>query len=170
MNRMLRHFTAGLHRRVMLMVARAALKRVDDSGALQRLQLSVLNGELRDQVARWQEYGFSSVPLPGAAAILLSLAGSRDHPAAVAVDDGRYRPRNGQEGDVALYTKFDDPDAPAEAARHRVTLTERDGQTCLIVRVDRFDLVAGPNSLTMDEAGVRLVTPDFEATQPGGGA
>jgi len=93
-----------LRDRIYLLVGRAHLSDVDDHDPRQRLQMTALKGEVKDQVERIQEYGFTSVPLPGAQIIFLSLAGNRDHPIAIAVDDPRYRLHNLAPGEVALYT------------------------------------------------------------------
>ena len=94
---------APLQRRVLLMLSRAVVRVVDDSRAVQELQLSLLRDELRAGVERLQEYGFTSVPLPGAWAFAACIGGNRDHPVVIATDDGRHRPRNLQPGEVALY-------------------------------------------------------------------
>ncbi|TJZ78795.1 phage baseplate assembly protein V [Chitiniphilus eburneus] len=93
-----------LARRVRLMVARAVLNLVNDATGLQRLQVSALADETRDDVERAQNYGLTSVPLPGATAILVAVAGSRDHLVATAVDDERHRPSGLAPGEVCIYT------------------------------------------------------------------
>jgi phage baseplate assembly protein V len=94
---------APLRARVMNMIARAVVQRADDSKRLQLLQLGVLDGETRGDLERFQQYGFTSVPLEGAEAVVLFVAGRRDHGLVVAVDDRRFRPKNLQPGEVALY-------------------------------------------------------------------
>lgn len=96
-----------LRRRVRLMVARAVIELVDDSKKVQSLQLKVRADELRDDVERMQQYGFTSVPEPGAEAIIVLVGGNSDHPVAIAVDDRRYRPTDLAEGEVALWTLAD---------------------------------------------------------------
>jgi phage baseplate assembly protein V len=90
--------------RVMLMLARGVVKLVSDAGGLQQLQVGLLASETRGEVDRMQNYGTTSVPLAGAAAVLLFVGGNRDHPIAVAVDDPRYRPTGLKPGEVAHYT------------------------------------------------------------------
>ena len=46
----------------------------------------------------------TSVPLAGATAVLVAVAGSRDHLMAVAVDDPATRPQGLQPGEVCIYT------------------------------------------------------------------
>lgn len=100
----LRRFMAPLTSRVRLMVARGVVKLVDDARKMQSLQLSVQADVVRDKVERFQEYGFTSVPLKDAEAILLAVGGNTAHLVCVAVDDRRYRPTTGlQPGDVGMY-------------------------------------------------------------------
>lgn len=93
-----------LIQRMQLMIGRSVLLLVNDSLKLQGLQISLLADEVRDNVERFQNYGFTSHPHPGAEAIAASVAGSRDHVVVLAVDDRRYRLRNLQQGEVAMYT------------------------------------------------------------------
>lgn len=99
----LARFLAPLARRVDNMVARAVLKRADDSTDTQLLQLEVLEGETRDGVERFQEYGFTSVPREGAEVAVVFVGGRRDHGLAIGVEDRRYRIGNLSAGEVAVY-------------------------------------------------------------------
>lgn len=92
----------ALARRVRMIVSRAALTLVNDALKVQGVQLTVLDGEVV-QVQRFQQYGYTSVPLPGAEAIVAAVGGVRSHLVALAVDDGRYRLTHLQAGEVALY-------------------------------------------------------------------
>lgn len=93
----------AMARRIRMLLARSVVTLVNDALMVQGLQVTVLDGEVA-QVQRFQEYGFTSVPLAGAEAILAAIAGARSHLVAIAVDDGRYRLKNLQDGEVALYT------------------------------------------------------------------
>jgi len=101
MQRMIRPLKTGLAN----LVARAVVNLVDDSKKMQTLQLSVLTEETREGVERAQNYGFTSVPMSGAEAVVLFVGGRREHGLAVAVDDRRYRLTGLQPGEVALYHK-----------------------------------------------------------------
>jgi phage baseplate assembly protein V len=97
-----------LRRRLANLVARAVVQLVTDSSTLQHLQLAVLTDETRDGCERFQQYGFTSVPVaPNAAgaaeAVVLWVGGLRDHPLIVAVDDRRFRKTNLAAGEAALY-------------------------------------------------------------------
>ena len=93
-----------MRRRLALMVSRAIVRLVDDEALMQALQVEGLAEELRDGVERVQDYGFTSVPHPGAEAVAVAVAGSRDHLVVVAVGDRRYRLRSLKAGEVAMYS------------------------------------------------------------------
>ncbi len=95
---------APLRNRVANMIARAVVQLVNDGAKLQALQIVVGSEETREGVERFQEYGFSSVPLAGAEAVVVFVGGRRDHGLVIAVDDRRYRLKDLEPGEVALYT------------------------------------------------------------------
>ena len=92
-----------LKRRIMLMIGRAVVELVNDGQKLQAVQISLLEGEVRVNVERFQNYGMTSCPHPGAEAIAASVMGNRDHCVVIAVDDRRYRLQSLEQGEVALY-------------------------------------------------------------------
>lgn len=93
-----------LKNRVMLTVARAVVNLIDDSKKLQTLQTSLLKREVRDNIERFQDYGFTSVPHPGAEGVVVFVGGNRDLGLCIAVDDRRYRMVGLEQGEVAIYT------------------------------------------------------------------
>lgn len=97
-------FLAPMRRRISLMVSRAVIKLVNDQGAVQLNQLLLLKDEIRDDVERFQQYGFTSVPKPGAEALVCFVGGDRQHGVVVATEDRRFRIKNLQPGEVAIYT------------------------------------------------------------------
>ncbi|MBF0248042.1 MAG: phage baseplate assembly protein [Alphaproteobacteria bacterium] len=94
---------APLKRRVLLMIGRGVIKLIDDAGGIQHVQLVALEGETLDRVERFQEYGFTSAPHPGAEAVLAAAAGDRAHSLVVGVEDRRYRLTGLAGGEVAIY-------------------------------------------------------------------
>lgn len=92
-----------LANRIKLAINRAFVHLVSDSGKRQMLQVEPSKGEIKDNVERIQNYGFTSHPLPGSQAVMLCVGGNRDHPMVVAVDDPRYRLHNLQAGEAAIY-------------------------------------------------------------------
>lgn len=147
----LKRFIAPLARRVDNMVARAVVKVVKDSPTMQALQAEVLKGEIRDNLERFQEYGFTSVPLPGAEAVLVFANGDRAHGLAVAVDDRRYRKKGLQGGEVALYTDEGD-----------YILMKR-GRVIEVVAGAKLDVTA-PEVEIHASTKVTLDTPEVECT------
>lgn len=95
---------ATLQRRIGLTVSRAIIKLVNDAAKLQGVQVVLLDDEARAEIERFQEYGFTSVPQAECEAIALSVGGSRSHMVVVATDDRRYRLKDLESGEVALYT------------------------------------------------------------------
>jgi len=93
-----------LKRRLLLMIGKGYVNRVDDSTYIQTMQIDFGNDELRDDVARVQSYGFTSVPLEGAEAITLFPGGNRANGIVIAVEDRRYRIKGLEGGEVAIYT------------------------------------------------------------------
>lgn len=89
-------------RRIRLLVSRGVLKLVDDSLKLQGVQVSLLGGEPA-WAERFQDYGYTSHPHPGAEAIVAAVGGARAHLVALAVDDRRYRMKELAQGEVAMY-------------------------------------------------------------------
>ena len=71
--------TEGLRGRVQLMIGRAILSAISDAGKIQTAQAQLLADEVQDDVERIQEYGFASVPLPGAEGVVVFVGGNRDH-------------------------------------------------------------------------------------------
>lgn len=98
-----REMMGGLEGRVRGMVARAIVRLVDDARQAQELQLDLLTDESQDAVERFQNYGFTSVPHPGAEVLVVFAGGLRSHGVVLAVEDRRYRLTGLQEGEVALY-------------------------------------------------------------------
>lgn len=104
-SRMIDFALAPLKRKVRTMVMRAVVELVGDGDMMQTVQVSRAEDLLDDEIERFQQYGFSSVPYKDAEAIVLLLGGSADVPVAISVDDRRYRPTGKAEGEVMLYTK-----------------------------------------------------------------
>ena len=95
---------APLQKKIYLLVGRAILTAIDNSGKTQTLQVSALSGETITDIERFQNYGFESTPVAGAEVANIFLNGNRDNGIAVSVHDKRYRPTLGS-GEVAIYNK-----------------------------------------------------------------
>lgn len=93
---------AGLANRIAMLVGRCVLVAVDDSTLMQTVQVRML-GKLYGGVERFQEYGFTSVPMPGAEGVGVAVGGTREHLLTISLDDRRYRLKGLAAGEVALY-------------------------------------------------------------------
>lgn len=122
----IRQILTPLYRAMNGLVSRAVLRLANDSKKLQLVQLGVLDGETRNEVERFQNYGFTSVPKEGAEAVVIFAGGDRDHGLCIAVDDRRYRLKDLGAGEVAVYN-----DAGARIllkASGEIELTPKPGQ------------------------------------------
>jgi phage baseplate assembly protein V len=95
---------APIKTRIVNAIARAVVQRVNDAAKLQSVQIGVEVGEDIDDAERFQEYGFSSIPLEGAEAVVVFPNGDRAHALIVGVDDRRHRPTGGEPGEVVMYS------------------------------------------------------------------
>lgn len=152
MIRAINKMTAPTKRRVYLMISRAVVALVKDAFKMQELQIKGFAGETMEGVERFQQYGFTSVPHPGAEAVVLSIGGNRSHPVVIAVDDRRYRLKALEGGEVALY---DDQDQKIHIKRSGIEINS----------IFEVKLKSGDSSLTLTPDNIRMVTPDFEATE-----
>lgn len=84
-------------------LTRAVVKLVNAANPRQRLQLSLLAGELKGGIEHVEPYGFTSHPKPGAEAVAAFFGGDRSHGVAIVVSDRRYRLQALAEGEVALH-------------------------------------------------------------------
>lgn len=131
-------------RRVHAMVGRAIINLVNDTLKCQETQISLLAGETQDGIERFQEYGFTSVPLPGAEAVAVFPFGDRSNGIVIACEDRRYRMKGMQGGEVALY--------------------DDQGQCVHLTRTGIVILGAGKQITIMDTPKVRCETARLEVT------
>jgi phage baseplate assembly protein V len=101
----LRKLVAPLATRIANTVARAVITNVDDTQKVQLLQLAILDGETRDDVEAFGQYGLTSNPPKDSEAVILCVGGRRDHPLAIGIESRQDRIKNLQPGEVALYSK-----------------------------------------------------------------
>lgn len=157
---MLRDEVRKLRVRVALMLARAALRGVDDSGATQLLQLEALKGEVRGDVEHFQPYGFKSVPPTGSHAAVAFQGGQREHGIAVVVQHAGSRPKNWSAGEAGLFT---DEGVALRLKRGRIAELTQDELT---ITVDSLTIDAGGSTLVMDASGVTITAPQFTVVSP----
>lgn len=95
-----------LTNRVLMTIGRGVILAIKDSGNMQTAQASFLSAEVRDGMERFQQFGFTSVPVPGAEAIAVFVGGQRDHGVIISVDDRRFRVKSLGPGQTAIYDAF----------------------------------------------------------------
>lgn len=102
-----RRLVAPIKRRLSLLVSRAILKAIKNTDSVQTMTLTLLNGETIEGVERYQEYGLETKPLADAEALPIFINGSRSLGMVLCVRDKRYRLKDLEDGEVALYTSED---------------------------------------------------------------
>lgn len=87
-----------------LVIARGIVNLVKNAG-LQEMQVNLLEGEVRDEVERVQNFGHTGNPPAGATVVAVAVGGSRDHMMVVACEHPDYSPAL-QTGESAMYAQF----------------------------------------------------------------
>lgn len=94
---------ARLWQRIQSMFAVGRITASQDGGPIQQHQVRIAGDDIRDGLRLMGTYGFTSVPLPGADALVLFLGGSRTDGIIIATGDAQYRLRSLAPGEVALH-------------------------------------------------------------------
>lgn len=100
---------------------------------LQKLEVECLAGDRFTDIERVQEYGLETYPAidntdkntdgyPEAVAVFIN--GNRDQGIVIKVGDRRYRINNLQEGEVALYTKWNGDPTGTDMGEHEIRMKE----------------------------------------------
>lgn len=162
----LHKLTESMRAKVQLMVGRAILSAINDGGAVQTVQAQLMADEVQDDAERIQQYGFTSVPLPGAEAVLVFVGGNRDHGLVIATEDRRYRKTGLQPGEVCLYTDEGDSIIFNRGKIVRITAGAEVDITAPVVNVNAGTQaqVTSPLVTVTASTKVRLVTPALEVT------
>lgn len=91
------------------MIRHAVIKAIDDTTKWQRAQIEALDSEVRNGIPVFQPYGFASNPDASDGdspeALVVNIGGRPDGAVIVQITDRRYRARNLQPGEVAMYDK-----------------------------------------------------------------
>lgn len=153
------------------MVGRAIIGLVNDATKMQSVQVTIMAGQTPDGVERFQNYGHTSVPHPGAESVSLAIGGSTGHTVVIAVDDRRFRLTGLQSGEVALY---DDLGHKVHLTRDGIVLDGAGQEIRLIntptVRVEADFHVTGEITAVGDVtgAGISLATHKHGGVMGGG--
>ena len=102
--RMIEMATRPLKNRIMMAIARGVLETVKDDQGIQRVKLSLLKDEVRENIERIQNFGFTSNPPEGSESVVVFVGGNREHGFVVACDHRASRKKNLQPGECAIYT------------------------------------------------------------------
>jgi len=138
-----------LRRRILLMIGRALITAISDESERQVVQLSLLKDEIKEDVERLQQYGFSSVPVEGAEALVAFIGGNKDHAVVISADNPSTRKKGLKAGDSCLYHKDG----------HYILLTDGDKIQVIGENIE----VTGSN-IKLGEANFKkLVNEEFQA-------
>lgn len=99
----LKYLLRPINNRIKNVVVRGILRTIDDGTGIQSVKLEALKGEVRDKIERMQQYGFTSVPVPGSECSIICLGGVRDHMIVIVSDDRKLRKKNMLPGESAQY-------------------------------------------------------------------
>ena len=149
---------AAIRRKIFLLIGRALLTTIDNSGKVQRVQVTGLKDETISDVERVQNYGLESFPKTDMEVTMLFLNGNRDQGIAVGVMDRANRPTGMSTGDVMLWNTDSmkvwlkkDGVYIETSAGNKITAKDGTGIEC------EDD---NGNKVTMDVAGIKLTTGD----------
>ncbi len=106
MLRAIRELVRPLKTKIANSIAAAVIENVDDSKKLQILQITTLDGTTIGDCQRFQEFGFTSVPLEGAEAVVVFPNGDQGNPFVIGVEDRRYRPTDWTAGEAGTFNAF----------------------------------------------------------------
>lgn len=164
---LLGRWIGGLEKRLKLLARRCKFTKVTDENPVQTAEAELYKGENRTGMERIQEYGFTSVPLPGAQGVVLFLGAECSHPAIVATDDRRYRPVDKNPGDVMLYTDKDDHHVYLVSETRVIEIV---GDKVMVRSDSETQIVCGSakveskGDITLSPRGKVLVNSDLECT------
>lgn len=182
-DRALRAALRPLKDKLAMMAAKAVVMLVGDTEGTQTLQVEILSDELRDDVERAQDYGFTSHPLAGSEAVIVCAGGVRERSIAVVVGDRRYRLKL-QPGEVAMYddlgncVKLLRDMVKVEAVQH-LEATAPTTKIVSEVTIEGSLTVNGPSTLNGDIASTGSITNNGKSigsththtgVTPGGGS
>jgi len=98
----IRKMIEPVKRAIQLSIGRAVLATVTDSTGIQEVKLQLFAGEVKE-MERFQNYGFTSVPLATAEGICVFVSGNREHGICLAIEDRKFRLKDLGSGSVAIY-------------------------------------------------------------------
>jgi len=133
--------------KINLMFSQCVIKIVTDKNKTQTIQTELHDGEVREKVERWQEYGFTCNPPSNSEALCLFLGGERDRGFIIATENKNYRVLDLKEGEVCLYT-------------HEKDKIHFQNENKLLIQTKEFSIEDKKHMLTAEES-VAVKTKDF---------
>jgi len=94
--------------RIKGLLARGVISLISDGGQYQFAQVEVMAGEVKADVQRFQNFGFTGNPPGGSIALVGFLGGDRDHPVILYAEDPATRKSGLKAGESAVYNAFKD--------------------------------------------------------------
>lgn len=82
---------------------RGILHLVKSADNIQKVQASGLSDETLQDVEMMQQFGFTSVPPANTQAVIIPIGGQTSHGIVIATENGSFRVKNLQGGEVAVY-------------------------------------------------------------------
>ncbi len=95
-----------IRNRLYTMIIRGVIESVKDDGGMQVVKATLLAGQTRDDIERFQNSGFTSNPLPNSECLVIAVGGNQDHLIVIADNDRTNRPKNLIPGESAQYNAF----------------------------------------------------------------
>lgn len=92
-----------LRQRIMMVVGRGVLESTKDDGGIQFVKGSLLSDEVRDDLERIQNFGFSSRPPAGSEMVCVFVGGNRENGFVVGCDNRDARFKNLAEGESVMF-------------------------------------------------------------------
>ena len=112
MNRQIRDIVESMLRplknRIYTTITRGIIETANDSDGMQVVKATLLAGEVRSDIERFQNFGFSSNPPANSECVALAMGGNRDNLIIVVADDRATRPTGLEEGESVQYNKNGD--------------------------------------------------------------
>ncbi|ACA32343.1 phage baseplate assembly protein V [Histophilus somni] len=130
---------------------RGVLNLVNSADNIQKTQVSGLADETLQDVELMQHFGFTSVPPAGTQAVIIPIGGQTSHGIVVATENGAFRVKNLQGGEVAIYDQSGS------------TIVLKQGR---LIEVDCDDFVLNCKTYQVNATtGANFDTPKLETTQ-----
>lgn len=89
------------------LVVRGVIKSINDTGARQMVVATLLAGEVKDRIERIQQFGMSSHPPSGAAAVFAAVAADRSRLVCIGENHPTHRPTDLVAGETQIYDAFE---------------------------------------------------------------